>query len=175
MHDPSALIDRLDPTPHALEALLAELPDADAQWKPPSGAWSIVEVVNHMADEDAEDFRARLERTLRDPEEAWPGIDPEGSVRERRHNEKDLRPSIERFGRERRESMRWLRSLDLGAIDWAVAHHHPKFGPISAGALLASWAAHDALHLRQIAKRLFELAGRDGAPHPTAYAGEWGA
>ena len=74
MHDPAAIIDRLDPTPHALEALLAELSDADARWKPPSGAWSIVEVVNHMADEDAEDFRARLERTLRDPMEAWPGF-----------------------------------------------------------------------------------------------------
>lgn len=173
--DARALIARLEPTPHALEALLAELPEADARWKPPSGAWSILEIVNHLADEEHEDFRARLERTLRDAAEQWPSIDPEGSVRERRHNEKDLRPSVERFARERRETMRWLRSIEIDEIDWSVAHRHPKFGPISAGDLLASWAAHDALHLRQIAKRLFELAQRDGAPHKTAYAGEWGA
>jgi hypothetical protein len=51
---------------------------------------------------------------------------------------------------------------------------HPKVGATAAGDVMASWAAHDALHLRQIAKRLWELAGRDGAPFRTGYAGEWG-
>jgi hypothetical protein len=39
--------------------------------------------------------------------------------------------------------------------------------------LLASWAAHDALHLRQIARRLHGLAARDAGPYGVAYAGEW--
>ena len=41
--------------------------------------------------------------------------------------------------------------------------------------LLTSWAAHDALHLRQIAKRLFQLAERDGGEYNSRYAGEWRA
>jgi hypothetical protein len=58
-------------------------------------------------------------------------------------------------------------------VDWSVAYQHPKVGPIRAGDLLTGWAAHDALHLRQISKRLFQLAERDGAGFTSRYAGEW--
>ena len=51
----------------------------------------------------------------------------------------------------------------------------PKIGPIRAGDLLASWAAHDMLHLRQIAKRKFELIQQAGGEFTTDYAGPWGA
>jgi hypothetical protein len=40
---------------------------------------------------------------------------------------------------------------------------------------MVSWAAHDMLHLRQIAKRLFQIAQRDGDGFSTDYAGEWKA
>ena len=83
---------------------------------------------------------------------------------------------LDEFARERAANIAWLRSVENAPApaDWSVAHHHPKFGPIAAGDLLAAWAAHDALHLRQIAKRLFELSLRDGAPFTTRYAGDWG-
>ncbi len=42
-----------------------------------------------------------------------------------------------------------------------------------AGTLFASWLAHDALHLRQIAKRMYELAVRDAGSFDTKYAGDW--
>jgi len=79
------------------------------------------------------------------------------------------------FAREREASLLWLRSL--GNVDWKIAYIHPKVGPVTAGELLVSWAAHDALHVRQIAKRMFELAARDGEPEgfSTRYAGEWSA
>ncbi|NUP91044.1 MAG: DinB family protein, partial [Candidatus Sumerlaeia bacterium] len=51
-------------------------------------------------------------------------------------------------------------------------HRHPKAGPLRAGDLLAAWAAHDALHLRQIAKRLLDLARRDAGGFKTDYAGD---
>ena len=47
-------------------------------------------------------------------------------------------------------------------------------GGLSAGDLLASWAAHDWLHLRQIAKRRHELTARDAGKFSIAYAGRWG-
>ena len=173
MVDPGPIINRLDAFARTLRAAVAGLSEKDARFKPPSGAWSILEIVNHLADEEVEDFRARLEQTLRDPTLPFPAIDPEGWARERRYNERELAESVARLIAERRRSIAWLGSLR--EPDWSRAHEHPRFGPLSAGMFLASWAAHDALHLRQIAKRLYELAARDGQPYSVRYAGEWGA
>lgn len=171
----SEVLPRLEHTPAALRILLATIPEADARWKPPSGAWSILEIVVHLADEEGQDFRTRLRLTLESPEAPWPPIDPEGWARDRAYNTRNLLDELNRFTIERGESVRWLRSL--ASPDWSRAHPHPKFGPIAAGTLMVSWAAHDALHLRQVAKRLFELASRDGEAEGfvTRYAGEWGA
>ncbi len=171
----ASIVAKLERFPDALRAAVACTSDADARFKPPSGAWSVLEVVNHLADEEAEDFRARLRFVLERREGAWPAIDPEGWARERRYNERGLRESVERFVREREASIAWLRPVVAAGADWSLAYEHPKFGPIRAGDLLGAWAAHDALHLRQIAKRMFELAGRDAAGYITLYAGEWGA
>jgi hypothetical protein len=162
-------------TPASLRALLTNLPTADARWRPPSGAWSILEILCHLCDEEVDDFRTRVESTLRDPAAAWNPIDPEGAARERRYNEQDPGAALARFEAERAKSIAWLRSLR--SPDWTRAHTHAKIGfPLSAADLLASWAAHDALHIRQIAKRLYELAQRDGGPGVSVkYAGEWGA
>lgn len=163
--------------PDALRALLAGLPADDARWKPSAEDWSILEVVCHLGDEEVDDFRMRLRLTVESPGAPWPPIDPQGAARARRYNERDLGESLERFARERVESLRWLRSLrwlnSQGSVDWSVAHAHPEMGAIRAGDLLVSWAAHDALHLRQIAKRLLQLAERDGGGFSSAYAGVW--
>lgn len=152
---------------------VAGVTPAEARFKPPSGAWSILEVVRHLGDEEVEDFRARLRFILDRAAGAWLPIDPVGWATARRYNEADLAESVARFVRERRGSVAWLRSLPPGT-DWSLAYAHPKFGPIRAGDLLGGWAAHDALHLRQIAKRLYELAAVDAPEFKTIYAGEWG-
>ena len=173
----AAIVDRLERFGKAFSGIASVATEADARWKPPSGAWSILEIVSHLADEEVDDFRTRVRLTQEDPAAPWPGIDPEGRARERKYNERVLRESVDRFVRERAESVAWLRSLIAsGKADWKVEHLHPRFGPISAGTLLISWAAHDSLHMRQIAKRLYELAGRDGGADgfKTAYAGDWG-
>jgi hypothetical protein len=172
MH-PEAIIRRLESFPGAVRAVVRGVSMEEARRKPPSGAWSILEIVNHLGDEDAEDFRLRLELTQRDPAAPWPGIDPEGWATRRDYNTRDLEESVARFEHERATSVTWLKGLR--APDWEVAHLHPRHGPIRAGDLLASWAAHDALHLRQIAKRLYELALVDMPGFITLYAGEWSA
>lgn len=166
------IIDRLDAFAATLPAAVGGLSAVDARFRPPSGAWSVIEIVGHLVDEEVEDFRARLELTLRDNTVPWPSIDPVRAARERGYQERDLAESVRRFVAERRRSIEWLRTLNQP--DWSLAYHHPKFGPQTAGMLLGAWAAHDALHLRQIAKRLYELAARDADPYPVGYAGEWG-
>src|SRR5690606_10869240 len=132
----------------------------------------ILEVICHLADEEADDFRARTRLTLEDPAREWPKIDPEGWARDRNYNERDLSAELDRFAAARAESLAWLRSLH--EPDWQSTHEHPR-GNLTAGDLMASWAAHDALHLRQIARRLHELAARDAPGRDIGYAGPWSA
>ena len=68
------LVDSLERFAGFLPAVLRGVSLEDARWRPADGAWSILEVVTHLADEEVEDFRARLERTLRDPSESWPPL-----------------------------------------------------------------------------------------------------
>ncbi len=168
-----ALIERLALTPAVVSALTSSLNDVDVRFKPESGAWSILEVLCHLGDEEVEDFRARLRSTIESPDRAWQPIDPEGWAKARNYNAQNPAVALDRFMRERAATLAWLRGL--GEVDWLRAHVHPKIGAIRAGDLLAAWAAHDTLHIRQIAKRLYELAGRDSQGFTTVYAGQWGA
>lgn len=181
--DAATIIDRLERAAQVIPSLALVAHAADAKWKPaptekhPHGAWSILEICVHLLDEEVDDFRARLQLTLEDPAAAWPRIDPEGRAVAEHYNTRDLRQVVDQWVIERRASIAWLREMHAKRVDWNTAHVHPRVGPVPAGELLVSWAAHDALHVRQIAKRLYELATRDGAArgYKTIYAGEWGA
>jgi hypothetical protein len=173
--DTRSIIARLEHTPAAVAALCAGLSPEQARTRGPEGQWSVLEIVCHLCDEEELDFRARIECTLRDPAAPWPGIDPEGWPKRHDYASKDLAERVRAFGAMRAESVRWLRALREPL--WSSVYLHPNHGPIAAGTLLVSWAAHDALHVRQIAKRLYELATREGAAEgfTTRYAGDWGA
>lgn len=166
------LIDSLERFGRVLPEVVRHVPPDDYRWKPPDSAWSILEIVCHVADEDEFDFRPRVTLTLSDPAADWPPIDPEGWAVSRRYNESQLDEVLARFSEYRAQSVAWLRALDIP--DWIQTHQHPKFGPFRAGDILSAWAAHDALHLRQIAKRLYQLAARDAGEYSIRYAGEWG-
>lgn len=169
--DAGVLIGSLGRFSASLSAATAGMRDDEARQRGPEGQWSVVEIVAHLADEEAEDFRHRLELTLADPTRPWPAIDPQGAASSRRYRERSLAGELLRFGVERERSLAWLGSL--GAVDWSRSHAHPSLGPISAGDLLASWAAHDLLHLRQIVKRRFESVVAGAEPFGTGYAGAW--
>ena len=165
------LIDRLERTPDALRALCAMVHLADASWKPDDKSWSVLEIVCHLVDEETDDFRVRLKSTLEHPSRDWTPIDPEGWCHQRGYAEHDLSERLDRFASERAASIVWLRSLT--DPDWSSQRVHPKFGSIRAGDLLTAWAAHDALHLRQISRRLHQLAVRDAGQFDPGYAGSW--
>lgn len=167
------LIGALERFAAAVPAVVRGVSDHDARWKPADGAWSILEIVMHLCDEEVDDFRTRIRLTLEDCSKTWPGIDPPQWAIDRKYNEADLQQAVDRFVRERHFSVEWLRSL--GDVDWSKAYTHPKFGPIHAGDLLSAWAAHDALHLRQIAKRMHQLAKVHAGNFKIDYAGEWSA
>lgn len=153
-----------------LRALALDFTPEEARLRPAAHEWSLLEVIAHLYDEERYDFRPRLETVFFHPQEAWTPIDPQGWVEQRRYNERNLGETLQNFLAERGESLAWLRGLE--APDWEAVYLAP-FGPIRAGDILAAWAAHDQLHLRQALElRRFRLA-RLSAPFSLRYAGDW--
>lgn len=169
--DLNTLLATMEAFPALLRAACMGLSADQWRWKPESGAWSVLEIVGHLADEETDDFRVRVLSTLEDPERPWPKIDPEAAARDRRYNEQDPASQLDRFERERADSVRRVRAL--ASPDWSRTHRHPSIGPLRAGDLMLSWAAHDTLHLRQIAKRRFDLMHEAGGGFASGYAGNW--
>ena len=128
-------------------------------------------MVNHLWDEEREDFRIRLNLILHDPLAAWPPIDPGGWVTARDYNGRELAASLQGFLAERAASLAWLRGL--AAPDWDATVETPWGWRITAGDMLAAWAGHDVLHLRQLVELHWAHTARLAAPRTTIYAGEW--
>jgi len=162
---------RLSANADVFAALVVGVGDEQARWKPEPAQWSILEVVNHLADEEVDDFRTRLDLTLHRPKAEWPRIDPQKWAVERRYNERDLAESLARFLARRADNVTWLAGLQ--APNWEQAHQHPRFGPIRAGDLMISWVAHDHIHIRQINRlhREYLVASLPG--NSPEYAGKW--
>jgi hypothetical protein len=169
--DSHALIERLGANAPVFRSLLEGVDAVQAGWKPRPEKWSILEVVNHLVDEEREDFRRRLDLTLHRPADPWPKIDPVGWVTDRNYADREIGASVEAFLREREASLQWLRALP--GPSWDQAHIHPVFGAMKAGDLLAAWVAHDFLHLRQLVRLHYEHALALSSPYSTGYAGDW--
>lgn len=170
--DPDALIGRLARFGHTLPAVVRCFTSSDTLWRPDADSWSVLEIVSHLADEEAEDFPTRVFMTLEDPAIDWPGIDPEGWAASRGYQSRDLKEELARFAELRSANIEKLSALENP--DWSSTKAHPNFGDMVASDLLAAWCAHDALHLRQLSNRLFQLANRDGGEWATTkYAGTW--
>lgn len=168
---PEILIDRLAAGAATVSALVSGIPAARSAQRSDPQRWSILEILCHLRDEEREDFRPRIEYTLQRPGTSWPGIDPEAWVSERAYAAADPTAVLAEFRAARDKSLRWLRALEQP--DWDAAYEHPLLGRLTAGDLLASWAAHDMLHLRQLTGEVFALSGQAAAPHRTDYAGRW--
>ena len=156
--------------PERLRALAAGLSPQQARYKPAADAWSVLEVLNHLVDEEIHDFRSHLDFIL-DPEgKQWEPLDPQGWVTERKYNERDLQSTLDNFQRERAASIAWLDSL--GDIDWETPYVS-EFGTMRAGDMFACWVAHDGLHLRQLAELHRALLEQAVGDYDVSYAGEW--
>jgi hypothetical protein len=163
-------IQRLTSDCESIRALVVGVSPEQACWRPASDKWSILEVVNHLYDEECLDFRTRLNHILSGAAPPWPALDPQGRVLEQKYNERDLAESLDNFLRERGESLVWLKGLP--STDWEAAYNHPSRGPLTAGAMLASWVAHDLLHIRQLAKLHYQYLSVAFEGRNIDYAGE---
>ncbi|MEX2144097.1 MAG: DinB family protein [Anaerolineales bacterium] len=168
--DYSFLVQQLKDNAERIRSLVKNISDEQSRVQPARGAWSILEVINHLYDEEQFDFRVRLGIILQHPEQDWPPIDPVGWVTERRYNERSLSESLENFLRERAASLSWLGSLN--AVDWDTAYTRDG-RTMLAGDMFASWVTHDHHHLRQLVELHRSLTEQAAQPYDLGYAGDW--
>ena len=155
----------------AIEQLVAGLDNEMARWKPSDKDWSVLEVINHLADEEREDFRARFQFIISGASGNPSPNDPEAKVIERRYNERDLSSSVADYLNERQQSLSWLRGLT--DIPFGNQYSSPQGWSISAGDMLVSWVAHDVLHMRQLTELKWGYQMKQFAPYDPGYAGDW--
>ncbi len=153
----------------AIAALVADLSSDQARWRPEPDAWSILDVLNHLAYEEVHDFRDRLDLALHRHGEAWPRGDSARGVTEHTR-QRPLAEALDAFLAAREESLAWLSGLE--APGWDAVIEAP-FGQIRAGDVMAAWVAHDLLHLRQLIELRYQTLAHQVEPYGVRYAGDW--
>ncbi len=169
--DLNPIIAQMERSAACIRAFVEGVSPEQAQWRPDPQTWSIQEVINHLADEEREDFRPRLEIILYHPGEPWTPLDKKGWETPRKVHENEAGLALQDFLQERKASLEWLRSLT--STDWNASYQAPWGSAITAGDMLAAWAAHDLLHLRQLLELSRAYLIHLAEPYHLDYAGPW--
>jgi hypothetical protein len=151
----------------AIECFVAGIGDEEATYRPGPEAWSVVDVLGHLLEEEGADFRARMRTTLKDPQGPWPPLDPQAAVAAARRGTTSARSLVERFREERAVSLAWLATLEAPDLDRA---HLADGRGLRAGDVLAAWVAHDLVHLRQLTGVRLAWWTLRAAPYAVGYA-----
>ena len=151
-----------------LEVLVGELDEATWRARPAPGEWAPVEIVCHLRDEESEDFGARLRVILEGGTRFGPN-DPEHLAVDRHYRQANPSEALAAFRARRMTSLDLLRSVGLDRLLGTA--ERPNGGRLSGLDLLASWVAHDRLHLQQLAGTLARLWADRWAPLQVDYAG----
>ena len=121
--------------------------------QPERGEWSAIQVLQHVAATERLVFPPRVRACLAG--EAFDPFDPdETAASEPPASNVSAADLAERVAVLRDESLTVLDGLsaaDLGAIGI-----HPRFGQVTLGQLLHTWAAHDTMHLVQAERALMQ-------------------
>jgi len=153
-----------------IRALLSNITQEEAQFKPSPETWLILEVTCHLYDEEREDFHEHLDFILNRQNEEWHRIDPQSWVVARKYNEQNFIEMREKFFAERKKSLEWLKGLSKS--DWNVTYSS-EYGSMSAGEMFAAWIAHDNLHIRQLVELRRTRIENITKPYDIKYAGDW--
>ena len=70
------IINKLEANASTFQSLLENISEEQAQWKSSVKNWSLIEIINHLYDEEREDFRQRIKNIFEDPKKEWAPIAP---------------------------------------------------------------------------------------------------
>lgn len=162
-------VEQLTINAQAIEALCAGIPADHARWKPDVDQWSVLEVMGHLVDEEREDFHPFIVATFQGQPKT--PHDPGMWVLERGYNQRDLGELVAQFAAERRKSLEWLQTQ--ADADWQTAVPFTKWFGFRAADVLASWVAHDLLHMRQLVELKYGYLAVALSGCDIQYAGDW--
>jgi hypothetical protein len=148
------LVEALQATPEALAGLLHNVTQTQAQQaRGGNEGWSVVEVVCHLR--DAEEFNLKRMQAMRNetnpPIAGW---DQEALAREHNYAGDDLRRAFAAFQRLRTQNLAELAALT--PEQWERIGIHAKHGETTIFNHTLHVAWHDAVHLAQIARQLYQ-------------------
>lgn len=145
---PSAIIATLRATPAFLHSQCTRLSPAAWTHRPAADEWSVVEIVSHLADMDAEVNLPRLRKVLQETNPFIAGIDTDAWAEARQYIQRDGWQALQDFVTARGELIAFLESLSPD--DWQSPARHAIFGPTCLHEMAIFAAGHDRLHVRQI-------------------------
>ncbi len=122
------------------------------------GKWSVVEVIQHVADSDLV-FGFRLRMILTEDKPRLEGYDQDAWASTFHYREVELDTAIEQLHSLRSANFHVLKRLSGAQLERVGLHS--ERGPESAGFLLRLMAAHDLVHRRQI-DRILSPSGAPG-------------
>jgi len=164
------LYQELSNSTEIIRALITGISQDEAQVKPTEEAWSILEVICHLYDEEREDFREHLDFILHRQNEEYHVIDPQSWVKDRKYNEQDFLEMQKKFFTERKQSLEWLNKISNS--NWDTTYTS-EYGSVSAGEMFSCWVTHDNLHIRQLVELRRSYIERITKPYDIQYAGDW--
>lgn len=146
-------------TPEFLNVWTAGLPGPWLHASEERGAWSVRDIVCHLADLERRAWLPRVRVMLMDGANEGPGV---GSTfrpldRERfrvRFADKPFEDVLRTFGEARARNLVALDELTLDDAALARRGGHPDFGEVTVAQLLSTWVVHDLTHVAQIARTL---------------------
>ncbi len=94
-------LDLLEATPGILRALMTELTEAGARWKPAPERFSVAEVLAHLSHSEGHCYRMRLDRFMAESRPQFEPDDAQMYLDLYRHS--DPEDAFDRFGSERPE------------------------------------------------------------------------
>jgi len=141
-------LELLEATPAILRAVMCEVSDEDARWKPAPDRFSIAEVLVHLSHSEGHCYRVRVDRFL---DEERPEFEPDDAqFHLDLYRDADPEDEFDHFEEQREDNLDFLRNLPAGAGGRVALHR--EAGEITLAQMLHEWALHDLGHVRQIAE-----------------------
>lgn len=141
----------LERTPSVLKILLSNLDDDWIRSNEGPETFSPYDVIGHLIEGEKTDWRYRATMILEHgTKKSFVPFDRFAQFEE--SNGKSLQQLLDEFEKLRKESLGWLRSLNLTETDFEKRGTHPELGEVTLKQLLSTWVAHDLTHIAQITR-----------------------
>lgn len=122
--------------------------------RPGEGAWSVGEVLHHLADAELH-AAVRLRRMLTEDVPAWPEWDEDEHARVLAYDARPAADSLAVLLAVRNENLRML--AVLSPEQWARTGVHPSLGPLDVAGWVALQVDHLAQHVLQARRALLGM------------------